>query len=120
VGDRLTLEFRRSERVRMTIPIEVCGTRENGLARETTTTLIVNVHGALIRVAIPLVPGQGVSVTNLETLKEISGEVVSIGPIADGKRRVAIRFTQRSPDFWGISSPPEDWNATEQKQPPKK
>jgi hypothetical protein len=120
VGDRRTLEFRRSERIRITIPIEVCGTRENGLVRETATTLIVNAHGALISVAMPLVQGQGVWVTNLTTLKEIYSEIVSIGPIAGGKRQVAIRLALRSPHFWGISFPPKDWNATEQKLPPKK
>jgi len=40
--------------------------------------------------------------------------------IGDAKRQVAIRFAQRSPHFWGTSSPPEDWNTTEQKHPPKK
>jgi hypothetical protein len=120
VRDLRTLEFRRSERLRMTIPLEVCTTEEDRLVREFTNTLIVNAHGALISVAMPLAEGQGVRVTNIRTLKEIAGDVVSIGPIADGKRHVAIRFRQRSTYFWGISSPPEDWNATEQKLPAKR
>jgi len=89
VRDHRTFEFRRSERVPMTIPIEVCGTQKDGLFREAANTLIVNAHGALISADIPLVEGQGVSVTNLEALKEISGEVVFIGPIVDGKRQGA-------------------------------
>jgi hypothetical protein len=73
----------------MRIPIEVCGTQKGVLFRETANTLIVNAHGALTSADIPLVEGQGVSVTNLEALKEISGEVVFIGPIVDGKRQGA-------------------------------
>jgi len=113
--DHRTFEFRRSERVRMTIPIEVCGTKQGVLFRETGNTLIVSAHGALISVTIPLVEGQSVSVTNLKTLKEIRGEVVSIKPIAGGKRQVAIRFPQLSPHFWDISSQPKDKNEMDQK-----
>jgi hypothetical protein len=72
----------------MTIPIEVCGTKKGVLFSETANTLIVNAHGALISVAIPLVEGQGGWVSNRKTLKATTGEVVSIKPIADGKRQV--------------------------------
>jgi hypothetical protein len=99
----------------LTIPIEVCGTQKGVLFREAANTVIVNAHGALISVDIPLVEGQDVSVTNLKTLKAITGEVISVRRIADGKRQVAIRFAERSPHFWGISSPPEHWNGTDQK-----
>jgi hypothetical protein len=114
VRDHRTFEFRRSERVPMTIPIEVFGTQQGVFFRETANTLIVSAHGALISVAIPLVEGQGVSVTSLRTRKEIRGEVVSIKPIAGGKRQVAIRFSQPSYHFWDISSQPEDKNGTDQ------
>jgi hypothetical protein len=118
--DHRIFEFRRSERVPVTIPIEVSGTQRGVLFRESANTLNVSAHGALISVAIPLVEGQGISVTNLKTRKEITGEVISVRGIAAGKRQVAIRFTQRSPHFWGISSPPEDWNSTERKLPTKR
>lgn len=83
--------------------------------RETANTLIVSAHGALISVAVPLVEGQNVSVTNIKTRKEIRCEVVSIKAIAGGKRQVPIRFSQPSPHFWDISSQPDDKNGTDQK-----
>jgi hypothetical protein len=104
----------------MTIPVEVSGTQKGVLFRETASTLNVSAHGALISVAVPLVEGQGVSVTNPKTRIEITGEVISVRRIEAGKRQVAIRFTQRSPHFWGIPSPPKDWNSTEQKLPTKR
>ena len=120
VRDHRTFEFRRGERLPMTIPIEVSGTQKGVLFRETANTLNVSAHGALIGVDNPLVKGQGVSVINLKTLKAITGEVISVRRIAAGKRQVAIRFTHRSPHFWGIPSPPKDWNSTEQKLPTKR
>jgi len=65
VRDHRTLEFRRSERVPMRIPIEVSGTQKGVLFRETANTLIVGAHGALISVVIPLVEGQGVGLPTL-------------------------------------------------------
>jgi hypothetical protein len=65
VRDLRTFEFRRSERIHVTIPVEVCGTQKDGLFRETANTLIVNAHRALRSVAIPLVEGQGVGLPTL-------------------------------------------------------
>ena len=84
--DRRTFEFRRSERLPMTIPIRVSGTQKGASFRETANTLNVCAHGALISVANPLEERQGVLVTNLKTLKEIQGEVVWVKPIAGGRR----------------------------------
>jgi hypothetical protein len=120
VSEHRTFEFRRSERIPMRIPIEVSGTQKGVLFRETANTLNISAHGALISVDIPLVEGQGVSVTNLMTLKAITGEVISVRRIVAGNRQVAIRFPQPSPHFWGIASPPEDWNSTERKLPMKR
>ena len=106
-----TFEFRRSERVNTTTPIEVCGFREGMSLRETATTLIVNEHGALISVAIPHVQGQTIQITNVKILKGFTGDVVCVGTVRDDKRQVAIRFKQRSPDFGEGTSPPKNQKA---------
>jgi hypothetical protein len=61
-------EFRPSDRIDMTIPIEVCGTKKGVLFSETANTLIVNAHGVLISVTIPLL-GQGVGLPTLGAWK---------------------------------------------------
>jgi hypothetical protein len=107
---------RRSQRVILSMPVAV---RTEGISRlgsfeETTKTLIVNAHGALIAIAGKLEKGQTLILTNVVTRQEQLCRVVHVGPISDGKAQVGVEFTAPSPDFWQIVFPPEDWHAEQE------
>jgi hypothetical protein len=79
---------------------------------ETTETLAVNAHGALILLAPPVEEGDRVSLKNKMTGEELDCSVVYLGLIEGGRLQVGIEFTKPSPQFWQIAFPPEDWSAS--------
>jgi hypothetical protein len=103
---------RRSQRVIMSIPVTVKWSGPDGLeAEETTASLVVNAHGALLALAANIAEGQTLRLVNRMTREEESCRVVYLGPASSGKVRVAIEFLQPSPEFWHITFPPDDWLA---------
>lgn len=104
---------RRSQRLLLRVPVEaqrlVPGSER---PIETTETLAVNAHGALILLAPPVEEGDRVSLKNKMTGEELQCNVVYLGLIEGGRLQVGIEFTTPSPQFWQIAFPPEDWNAS--------
>lgn len=101
---------RRSQRVLLRIPIAVIAPgADRRMAREQTNTLVVNAHGALIHLELPVRAGQSLILQNPETFEEQTCRVVRIDPILGGKTEVAIEFVKPAPNFWRVTFPPEDW-----------
>lgn len=107
---------RRSQRVFLSVAVTVQheGGGDNPPFTEETHTFVVNAHGALIGLAAKIEKGQILTLKNLATREEQACAVVYLGPTFGGKAQIGVEFTSRSPDFWRITFPPEDWNAPPQ------
>jgi hypothetical protein len=109
---------RRTQRVMIGMPVLLRIANTKGVFfEETAETVVVNAHGCMVRLAVPLTRGQVVRITNSSSLEERPCRVVSIGQFVDGKTEVALEFSEPSPRFWRIVFPPEDWNPAERKLP---
>jgi TonB family protein len=102
----------RTQPVALEIPVTVNGARTiNGSDKrepfsETTKTVLVFNHGAVIRIATPVAAGQLVFLTNEKSKKEVVCQVVKSksggGP---GSGYVELQFTEPSAGFWGMRFP---------------
>jgi hypothetical protein len=111
---------RRSQRVILTIAVKVRTPegRRDGSFEESTQTLLVNAHGALISLAHRVEKGQKLLITNSATHIEQACQVAHLSPMAGGKTQVGIEFTSPSPDFWRVAFPPENWVTPEPEHVP--
>ena len=104
---------RHSRRVYIQVRVRLHWRLENqGLISEETETVVVNAHGALVRLnAVPLL-GQKVTLENISTHETQDAIVVFLGKAAakGGKISVGIEFTKPNAAFWHVSFPPEDWS----------
>jgi PilZ domain len=101
---------RRSERVRLRIPIDVEGRDERGVAfRERTHTLVINREGARITAEHSLQSGDTIKVTNLQT--GASGPFLVVGPMGRSlgeEPEWGVEYLDPRQDFWGIYFPSGD------------
>jgi hypothetical protein len=105
-----TSDRRRSQRVYLRIPIAVIAPGpDKKMAREQTHTVVVNGHGALIRLDLKVRIGQTIILQNPETSEEQTCRVIPVSTLAEGKTDVAIEFLKPAPKFWRVAFPPEDW-----------
>ena len=101
----------RPQPVPLEIPVTVNGARtvEGSEKREpfaeTTQTVLVFQHGAVIRIATPLAPGQLVFLTNEKTKKEVVCQVVKSKSGGSTNGYVELQFTEPAPAFWGLRLP---------------
>jgi hypothetical protein len=101
---------RRSQRVLLRIPIAVIAPGpDKKMAREQTHTLVVNAHGALIGLDLPVRVGQVIILQNPETGEEQSCRVIRFSPSREGQAEVGIEFLKPAPNFWRVAFPPADW-----------
>lgn len=100
---------RRSQRVALSVPITVSCESEKGPLIEETRTLVVNVHGALINLAMPVSRGQKLQIRSKTSQEPQNCRVANVYAALDGKREVGIEFEQPAPRFWRVAFPPEDW-----------
>jgi len=108
------LRHRRSCRLAMSIPIRVFGTDYKGKDFfEDTTTLVVNQHGAKIRLVRQLVPEQEILLVSRSTDKEALFRVVSkvTGPDANCTYW-GVECLAPEKNIWGIQFP--ELHATDQ------
>jgi hypothetical protein len=96
------LDRRRSRRLLASIPIIVGGQSPTGTFSEETTTLVVNIQGALIRLAVKVVYGQLLDVTNQTSSEKRTCRVVYEGPTLDGKTDLGVTFSKPEPTFWNV------------------
>jgi len=79
------------------------------MVREQTNTLVVNAHGALIHLDLPVRIGQVVILQNPETFEEQSCRVIRVNPVLGSRTEVGIEFLKPAANFWRVTFPPEDW-----------
>ncbi len=99
---------RRSRRIKAHIQVVVHRHQGQGQS-ETAGTLVVNAHGALILLAMPVAPGELISLKNVSTEEEILARVTSLGTRLLGKTQVGVEFIKPEPNFWKVSDRPENW-----------
>lgn len=101
----------RPQPVALEIPVTINGARtvEGSDKREpfseTTQTVLVFGHGAVVRVATPLAAGQLVFLTNEKTKKEVVAQVVKSKSAGSANGYVELQFTEPAPGFWGLRIP---------------
>ncbi len=101
---------RRSQRVMLKASVVVLTQgADNKLISETTRTVTVNAHGAMIALGIKVSIGQLLTVWHSGTGEEASCQVVYLSPHQAEKREVGVDFIKPCPGFWRISFPPPDW-----------
>jgi len=111
-GHSLLSGFRRSQRIALetSVDVHIGGENEQAVV-EHTKTLNVSAHGALLVLTTPVKPGQWVRLRSPQTKKEIECLVHRIvSPYAGGEGQISVQFAVVTPDFWGIASPPADWD----------
>ena len=99
-------ERRRTVRVMLTVPLRVSGKTEIG-ERFSVKALShsVSLHGASVELEQVVVLDEILQLENEITKEKVEGKVVSIRGARDGKRYVAIEFTDRNPNFWHMAFP---------------
>ncbi len=103
---------RRSERVRLQIPILVLTTSVEGESmQEETQTVVVNAHGGLVRLQIEVLPAQPIVLRHPHSGVEVKARVVRVENPPGGFIAVAFEFLEPSPHFWPVEFPPADWAA---------
>ena len=101
---------RRSERVLLDMQVVIRGeSPERRSFEEETFTVTVSAHGALLMLAAPVSIGQRLRVLNPANWEEREGKVAYKGQLYAGLAQVGVEFTQPSPEFWPVNSPPRDW-----------
>lgn len=95
-------ELRRSTRVPIRVRIEVQGT---GVSCE-GETVVVNLHGALVKTSSPLKLGDRITVHVELTGKSADARVVFASREHSSEFGIALDQPQ---NIWGISLPPPDW-----------
>src|ERR1019366_9415338 len=111
-GRSLLSGFRRSQRIALetSVDVHIGGETEQAVV-EHTKTLNVSAHGALLVLTTPVKPGQWVRLLSPQTKKEIECLVRRVmSPYAGGEGQISVEFEVVTPDFWGIASPPQDWD----------
>ena len=69
---------------------------------ETTRTVLVSSHGAVVRLAAPLVPGQLIFLFNERTQKGVVCKVVKSAPGGSASGFVALQFSEPAAGFWDL------------------
>jgi hypothetical protein len=118
LADEYGSNRRRTQRVKIAIPIAIRIPRTDAsFYEETTETVVVNAHGCLARLAVPLEQGQQIRIINSTSSEEQACAVVWVGKFNEGKTEVGFEFSEPAPRFWRINFPPEDWNPADRKLP---
>jgi TonB family protein len=103
----------RAQPVALEVPVTVNGARaiEGSNRREpfseTTQTVLVFGHGAVIRLASAVASGQLLFLTNEKTKKEVVCQVVKSKNYRNVSGYVELEFTEAMPGFWGMRFPNE-------------
>jgi hypothetical protein len=107
------LKKRRSQRIEMNVSVVVHRPAKYGpLFYESTQTLVINAHGALIPLADKVAPRQRLLVQNVLSGEQQECRVVSVENVRIGPPRVAVEFAQPLPSFWRLAFPPADWKCS--------
>lgn len=101
---------RRSQRVQLQIPVTLEAEIDAGKPiRLDAFTLVVNAHGGLLEMSLPLRPGQKLSLVNPASGLRKPAKTVGLRRSQDSSFLVAFEFDSPTPQFWPIAFPPTDW-----------
>ena len=91
---------RRSKRINARVPVQVhlLDSHKRPIA-ETTHTVVVNEHGALILLATPVSRQAIIRIENALNGEELLCRVAHVGPTFMGKTQVAVEFIKPSATF---------------------
>jgi hypothetical protein len=104
------LKKRRSQRIELSVPVAVHRSPKEGPQfYESTHTLVINAHGALMALGAMVVPRQKLLMQNVASGEQQECHVVHVEKDLTGPTRVAVEFTSPAPRFWRIAYPPADW-----------
>jgi hypothetical protein len=102
---------RRSQRVLMQVGVRVRGKDAQGKDfDETTETLAINAHGALVLLNARVISGAVVRMKHNKTEEEQECHVAFLGPVRSGRAEIGLEFSTPAPNFWRVAFPPEDWS----------
>ena len=76
---------------------------------EKSQTLVVNAHGALLKLMMNVQPGQTLVLKNRDSGEEQECRVVHVDRRQEDTSEVGILFAHPAPRFWGVDFPPADW-----------
>ncbi|MGH9683484.1 MAG: PilZ domain-containing protein [Candidatus Acidiferrales bacterium] len=107
---------RRTQRVQIAMPVIARGKSAGQNFDETTTTVTVNAHGAMLLLQARVARGDKVTILNPKTTEEMPCTVVFIGQREGTRTQVGVEFAEPSRIFWRINFPPEDWNPSQRKK----
>ncbi len=101
------MERRRSERVFLTVPVDVSWTAGDGVQhKESAKTEEVNAHGAMLRLKTPPPLSTEIELARPSLGKSAPARVVRLGNRGhDGLTQVAVELAVPSHDFWGLVFP---------------
>jgi hypothetical protein len=104
----MVAEKRRSDRLMLTIPLEVQGVDTRGTSfRDSARTITLNRHGARIQITRPLRNGQTLVLTNLVGRREAEFRVVGpVSPITEQGGEWGVEYLDLKENIWGIQFPP--------------
>jgi hypothetical protein len=104
---------RRSQRVLLQVSVLIgVQMSEGDRVQAQAFTRVVNAHGGLLESLFPMTAGQRITLINLRSGKEVGCRVLRVDGPSEGCFATAFEFDERSPQFWPIDSPPEDWVVT--------
>jgi hypothetical protein len=105
---------RRSERVVLRVPLQLSAKMPDGrrICIE-AQTLVVNAHGGLLDVGMEIFAGQRVILSNMKREEVVTGKILRVERVEEGRFSVAFEFEFPSPSFWPVSFPPPDWSCVE-------
>jgi len=112
LGPEATREQRRSERIRLSVPVLITTeTLDHEPVQEVTQTVTVNAHGGLFKLKMEVLAGQPLVLLNLQTNQEQRCRVVRVEQLPGAEFGVAFEFASPAPEFWSLKATPADWNA---------
>jgi hypothetical protein len=107
---------RRTQRVQIMMPVIVRGKAKGQAFEEKTQTVTVNAHGCLVLLQTMVERTQEVMLINSKTAEELPCQVMFLGQKDGDRVQVGLQFAERSPLFWRIMFPPEDWDPSQRKR----
>jgi hypothetical protein len=110
---------RRSQRVSLQVVVLMRATLPDGKTVQVQAfTVAVNAHGGRLESPVKLEANQRILLINPHSRKDVGCRVVQVeGPSLD-LYDVAFEFDRRSPQFWPIAFPPQDWAAESERPTP--
>ena len=103
MNETLYATLRRSQRVFHKVKLQVHGRSHEGRKfREICETLVVNAHGALLKLRHEVNSDAMIVLVNPFTQEEQECRVVFLGESGERGQRVGVEFLTPAPHFWGI------------------